>query len=298
MTSFAYVWPVQVIIDVLKPVLVLFHDTVGVGWGMSIVLLTVCVRALLLPLTVKQFTSLQAMVGVAPQVKEIQQKYKDDKPRQSQEVMKFYAKHKISPLASCLPLAAQLPFFLGLYYLLKSDLRFEICGVGHLACGQVADPSGAERFLFIPDLTANATGGVLAVLMVLYIGSQLLSSWLTPSTADANQKLLMYALPIVFSIFILVYAFPAGLLVYWITSNLWTVGQGCIVRRTLGSISAPKMRPAPASAVSGGLVEALTTAASSGAATEKPAPVTATSLPSRPVRRPPGTKKKRSGKRR
>jgi YidC/Oxa1 family membrane protein insertase len=236
--------PVQWIVDVLKPVLIFFHDTVGVGWGMSIVLLTVVVRALLAPLTVKQFKSMQSIVRVAPQLKELQAKHKDDKQRQQQEVMKFYAENKINPFASCLPLVAQMPFFIGLFYLLRNDLRFEICGkalhvVAHKPppCGTIAGASGAEKFLFIPDLTAQATGWVLAVLIVLYVGSQLLSSVLTPSTADRNQKMLMYALPFVFVIF--VRTFPTGLIVYWITTNLWTVAQGYILRKRMGPISAP-----------------------------------------------------------
>jgi YidC/Oxa1 family membrane protein insertase len=85
----ALIAPIQVIVDLLKPVLIFIHDTLGVSWGFSIVLLTVLVRALMAPLTVKQFKSMQAMVSVAPQLKEIQAKYKDDKPRQQQEVMKF-----------------------------------------------------------------------------------------------------------------------------------------------------------------------------------------------------------------
>jgi YidC/Oxa1 family membrane protein insertase len=237
--------PVQWIVDVLKPVLIFFHDTVGVGWGMSIVLLTVVVRALLAPLTVKQFKSMQSMVRVAPQLKELQAKHKDDKQRQQQEVMKFYAENKINPFASCLPLVAQMPFFIGLFYLLRNDLRVEICGKAlHLVahkpppCGTIAGANGAEKFLFIPDLTAQATGSVLAVLIVLYVGSQLLSSVLTPSTADKNQKMLMYALPFVFVIF--VRTFPAGLIVYWITTNFWTVAQGYILRKRMGPISAPK----------------------------------------------------------
>ncbi|HEY1539102.1 MAG TPA: YidC/Oxa1 family membrane protein insertase, partial [Solirubrobacteraceae bacterium] len=117
--------PVQWIIDVLKPVLIFFHDSIGLGWGMSIVLLTVCVRACLAPLTVKQFKSMQAMVRVAPELKALQAKYKDDKQRQQQEVMKFYAENKINPFASCLPLVAQMPFFIGLFYLLRTDLRKE-----------------------------------------------------------------------------------------------------------------------------------------------------------------------------
>ena len=109
----ALIAPVQWIVDLLHPVLLFFHDTVGVGWGMSIVLLTVVVRALLAPLTIKQFKSMQSMVRVAPQLKELQSKHKDDKQRQQQEVMKFYAENKINPFASCLPLLAQMPFFIG-----------------------------------------------------------------------------------------------------------------------------------------------------------------------------------------
>ncbi len=247
--------PIQIIVDLLHPVLLFFHDSVGVGWGTSIVLLTVVVRAMLAPLTVKQFKSMQAMVRVAPQLKELQTKYKDDKQRQQQEVMKFYSENKINPFASCLPLVAQMPFFIGLFYLLQSDLRDDICGQAAKVCGEVSGAqSGAEQFLFIPDLTDKASGWVLAVLIVMYIGSQLLSSLLTPSTADRNQRMLMYGLPFVFIFFVI--NFPAGLIVYWITTNLWTVGQGYILRKRMGPMVAPKTEPAlagiPGSGSSGG----------------------------------------------
>jgi YidC/Oxa1 family membrane protein insertase len=246
----ALIAPVQWIVDLLHPVLLFFHDTVGVGWGMSIVLLTVVVRALLAPLTVKQFKSMQSMVRVAPQLKELQSKHKDDKQRQQQEVMKFYAENKINPFASCLPLLAQMPFFIGLFYLLQTDLRTDICGAVSLAepvkkmpCTEIAGAmTGTEDFLFISDLTVKATGWVLGVLIVMYVGSQLLSSLLTPSTADRNQRLLMYGLPFIFIIFVI--QFPAGLIVYWITTNLWTVGQGYILRQRMGPMNAPKGEPA------------------------------------------------------
>jgi YidC/Oxa1 family membrane protein insertase len=246
--SLALLAPVHWIVELLKPVLVFFHDSIGVGWGMSIVLLTVCVRALLAPLTVKQFKSMQAMVSVGPELKALQAKYKDDKQRQQQEVMKFYAENKINPFASCLPLVAQMPFFIGLFYLLRSDLRREICGRGIAAlgkvvpCGQIPHPTGDERFLFIPDLTVKATGWVLVVLIVMYVGSQLLSTVLTPTTADRNQRMLMYGLPFVFVVF--VHTFPTGLIVYWITTNLWTVGQGYILRKRIGPIGPPRLEPA------------------------------------------------------
>ncbi|MEA2190130.1 MAG: YidC/Oxa1 family rane protein insertase, partial [Solirubrobacteraceae bacterium] len=242
--------PVQWIVDLLHPVLLFFHDSVGVGWGTSIVLLTVVVRALLAPLTIKQFKSMQSMVRVAPQLKELQAKHKDDKQRQQQEVMKFYAENKINPFASCLPLVAQMPFFIGLFYLLRSDLKEDICGSVAIAhpktpCADIAGAVvGNQDFLFVHDLTVKATGWVLAVLIVMYVCSQLLSSVLTPSTADKNQRMLMYGLPFVFVFFI--FSFPAGLIVYWITTNLWTVGQGYILRKRMGPISAPKDAGEPA----------------------------------------------------
>ncbi len=272
----ALIAPVQWIVDLLHPVLLFFHDSIGVGWGTSIVLLTVVVRALLAPLTIKQFKSMQSMVRVAPQLKELQNKHKGDKQRQQQEVMKFYADNKINPFASCLPLVAQMPFFIGLFYLLQSDMRRDICGQTAKVCGDVVGAaSGAEEFLFIPDLTAKATGWVLAVLIVMYICSQLLSSLLTPSTADRNQKMIMYGLPFVFVFFII--NFPAGLIVYWITTNLWTVGQGWVLRKRMGPISGPKedgttLKGIPAASTSataggGGFMARL--AAVTGAAAEK-----------------------------
>jgi YidC/Oxa1 family membrane protein insertase len=312
MTSLAILAPVQFIIDVLKPVLVFIHDSLGVGWGLAIVLMTILVRAALAPLTVKQFKSMRAMAAVAPDLKKLQEKYKDDKQKQQQEVMKFYAENKINPFASCLPLVAQFPFFIGLYYLLRTDLRREICGheaalehavakAGQIPppCGTLQHPTGAEHFLFIPDLTAGAHGWVLAVLMVLYVGSQLLSTILTPSSPDRNQQMLMYGLPLIFSIFILFYNFPAGLLVYWITTNLWTVTQGYVLRKRLGPIKPPAPSGGDGKPDGGG--EGLLARLTGGALSPKqaaPARAAAKSAPSGPPPQSPRKKKKRSGRRR
>ncbi len=234
----------QPLIDVFEPVLVFFHDTVGLGWGWSIVALTICVRALLLPLAIKQYRSMKALQEIAPELKKVQEKYKDDKQRQQQEVMKFYQENKVNPLASCLPLVAQLPVFLALFYMLREDLKTEICGipaaqVGELVCEQVQ--AGSGKFLFIPDLTDNATGGVLVALVVLYVGSQLLSSILMPATVDKTQRMIFMALPFIFIPFII--GFPAGLIVYWITTNLWTVGQQTALRKILGAPKPPPLNP-------------------------------------------------------
>jgi YidC/Oxa1 family membrane protein insertase len=303
-THLAYIAPVQFLVDVLEPILVWIHDTMGVGWGMSIVLLTVLVRAAMAPLTVKQFKSMRAMAQVAPKLKELQAKHKDDKQRQQQEVMKFYAENKINPFASCLPLLAQFPFFIGLFYLLDGPLRREICGnaAGRvvdtagklLPCGQVEFPTGDEKFLFVPDLTAGATGWVLATLMIFYIGSQLLSTVLTPSSPDRSQQMLMYGLPLVFSIFILLYSFPAGLLVYWITTNLWTVGQGYLIRKKLGPITPIMPAVATADKAGNGFMARL----QGVTAPKEPAAAAAKPAPSGPPPRSPRKKKKRAGRRR
>src|ERR671920_278461 len=161
----------QPLIDVFDAVLRFFHDNVGVGWGFSIILLTLVVRVVLLPLTLKQFKSMQAMSRLAPEIKALQQKYKDDKQRQQQEMMAFYKEHQVNPFGSCLPLLLQMPVFISLFYLLQRDLKEDICGA---PCDGV--PAGAAEFLFISDITEKATGGVLVALIILYIVSQLASS--------------------------------------------------------------------------------------------------------------------------
>lgn len=227
----------QPLIDLFDAVIVFFHDSVGLGWGLSIIALTVAVRAVLLPLTLKQAKSMQRMAQFMPQVKELQEKYKGDKQRLNEETMKFYRENKVNPFGSCLPLIAQLPVFFSLFYLLQDDLRQEICGQTAKACSEVASSAGAEKFLFVPDITDKATGGILLLLVVLYVGSQLLSTVLMSVTTDKNQKRLFMALPFLFIPFIL--SFPAGLLIYWITTNLWTVGQQYFVRKTVGPIVPP-----------------------------------------------------------
>src|ERR1700735_2835861 len=105
----------QPLIDVFESVLKFFHNSLGLEWGWSIVLLTACVRAGLLPLTIKQFSSMQRMQQLAPAIKSVQAKHKDDKERQQQEMMKFYKENGATPPPPCLPLAAQLPVFISLY---------------------------------------------------------------------------------------------------------------------------------------------------------------------------------------
>ena len=147
--------PLQPLINFFEQILLFFHDTVHLGWGLSIIAMTVLVRACLLPLTFKQFKSMQSLASHAPEMKKLQDKYKHDKERLNQEMMKFYRENKINPFASCLPLLAQLPVFLSLFYMLQKDLRLDICPevnppgtTNPQPCGDGGDAS----FFFIPWL--------------------------------------------------------------------------------------------------------------------------------------------------
>jgi YidC/Oxa1 family membrane protein insertase len=227
----------QPLINVFEAVLTFFHNSLGVSWGWSIVLLTVVIRAVLIPLTVKQFHSMQRLQAHMPELKELQARYKDDKQRQQQEVMKFYQENKVNPFGSCLPLAAQLPVFISLFYMLRQSLRHDICPAlnpaVHAAKTVPCGTHGHAGFLFISDLTNKATGITLIVLLVLYIGSQLGSSLMAAQpTMDRNQRLMMLGLPLVF-VFIVI-GFPAGLLVYWITTNTWTIAQQYVIKKRIG----------------------------------------------------------------
>ena len=210
----------QPLIDVCDAILRFWHDDVGLGWGFSIIMLTVVIRLAILPLTFKQVRSMQALQQLQPEMKKLQERFKDDKQRLNQEMMKFYSENKVNPLSSCLPLILQFPFFLSLYYLQQQDA--------------FKKDVGDEGFFFIPALTKDVTDNipVLVALLVIYVGTQLISSIVTAVNAsDPTQKKIMYALPFFFAPVII--TFPAGLILYWITTNVWTIGQQLAVRKFL-----------------------------------------------------------------
>jgi YidC/Oxa1 family membrane protein insertase len=206
-------------VDLLRSVLRSLEHLTG-SWGLAIILLTVIVRLFLMPLTFKQYRSAQAMQQLQPKIKELQRKYKGDKRKLQEETMKLYQEYRVNPFASCLPLLIQLPVFICLYYAIRGTPEIK-----------------QASFLFIPSL-----GQPWLPLFVFYIITQMVSTELmmTPES-DPQQKWLMRAMPVVF-IFIL-YRFPAGLMLYWVTTNLWTIGQQIIIKRT-----APKHQLQPAGA--------------------------------------------------
>ena len=207
----------QPLIDLADTVITFFHDDVGFSWGWSIVALTFATRLLILPLSVSQIRSMRALQAYSPQIKAIQERYKDDKQRQQREMIAFYQENKINPFASCIPLLLQLPVFLALYQLLNGQTFKD---------EMLADPP--VSFFFINDLTEPATGGPLVALIILFIATQMGASAVMASRADRNQRIIMFVLPLVFAPFVI--TFPAGLAVYWISTNIWTLGQQTVVR--------------------------------------------------------------------
>jgi YidC/Oxa1 family membrane protein insertase len=212
---------VKQLMDACKAVLDFWHGLLGNfdgSWGWSIILLTFTVRLAILPLTFKGIKSMQRMQVLQPEIKAIQARYKGDRQRMNQEIMAFYQKEKVNPLGSCLPLALQIPFFISLFQLLRS-------------AGFKEDLGSNKSFFFIPDLTQKVTGhtGVLITLILLYVGTQLAASAVTAISADPTQRRIMFALPFVFTVFII--NFQAGLIVYWITTNVWTIGQQLVVKK-------------------------------------------------------------------
>src|SRR4051812_42824378 len=209
----------QPLIDINEAVLRFWHNDVGLSWGASIIGLTIVIRMLILPLTFKQVRSMQALQRLQPEMKKIQARYKDDKQRQQQAMMEFYREHQVNPLGSCLPLILQFPFFIGLYQTLRSPaFSKEVGDAGH--------------FFFIPNITEPLHGAALVVMIVLYVGTQLASSYVSSfNVQDKNQKRLLFIFPFVFVPVVI--NFQAGLLVYWITTNCWTIGQQLFVRKFL-----------------------------------------------------------------
>lgn len=283
----------QPLIDVCQAILEFWHDlidpndTLDGSWGIAIILLTFTVRIAILPLTFKGVKSMQRLQVLQPKIKEIQERYKDDKQRMQQEVMAFYQREKVNPLGSCLPLLLQIPFFISLFYLLRSD-EFQ---------RDIQDNPG---FLAIDDLADNVSDPVLlGALIVLYVGTQLAASAVTAISADPTQRRIMFALPFVFVIFIV--NFEAGLIVYWITTNVWTIGQQLLVRKlypkpepldprdAVPEQKPARGKPATAAAVAGG----------NGSGEGRPK-VTASGGggPAKAPPRSPRKKKKRSGRRR
>ena len=241
------------VVDVLGAVLLYFHESLGVEWWLSIAFLTVVVRTLLFPLTVKQVKSMRAMQDLKPEMDRIRAKYKDNRQKQQEELMKLYQERKVNPFGSCLPLLVQLPVFIGIFYVIR-----EFGGQpGYI---EPLYPDFREGgILWFQDLSAQDPFYILPILSAV---TMLAASEITSKHIDPQQRWLMRILPVVFTIFLL--TFPAGLFMYWITSNLVTFVKNYVIynfgpgRRPPGSGSGSGTTSAgsPANRGNGGRVPA------------------------------------------
>ncbi|WP_371547996.1 membrane protein insertase YidC [Streptomyces sp. NBC_00554] len=228
----------------------IFGPDTGWAWGLSIVSLVILIRICLIPLFVKQIKSTRAMQTLQPEMKKIQERYKNDKQRQSEEMMKLYKETGTNPLSSCLPILAQSPFFFALYHVLNSIATGKTMGF----IDDSLLTSARKAHIFGAPLAAKFTDGadkvaslgatltdvrvVTAVMIVLMSASQFYTQrQLMTKNVDTTvktpfmqqQKMLMYVFPVMFAVFGI--NFPVGVLVYWLTTNLWTMGQQMYVIR-------------------------------------------------------------------
>ena len=239
--------------NLVSGIIVLFHNLLsplfgkdsGVTWSLSIMGLVVIIRIVLIPLFVKQIKSQRALTALQPHMKEIQKKYKDDRQKQSEEMMKLYKEHKTNPLASCFPILAQAPIFFALFTVLNGIAAKTDAGVSapiargflkgeYLASAAQAEFFGAkisQTFLGSDDIKVKLVTVFLIFLMsatTFTTQRQLMTKGMPKMDSSNNmmlqqQKIMLYLFPLIFAISGV--NFPVGVLIYWSTTNFWTWGQ-------------------------------------------------------------------------
>ena len=202
--------------NLFNDVIVWFHDN-GVTWGLGIVFITWLSRLVVLPFTLRSMHGMREMQALQPYIKEIQEKYKDDRQRMQREQMALFQEHGVNPLSACLPLVFQFPVFIALYALLRSS--------------EFKDEVGNAGWLFVSDLTTHPTGAEAVVLIILSVLSTfaLLFFNPAPTTGGASQRYLMAGIFSLVTVFLIPNA-PAGIAVYFIASGVWQVAQQGVIR--------------------------------------------------------------------
>ena len=235
-------WVIINIHNLLSPI---FGSASGVTWSLSIIGLVIIIRIILIPLFVKQIKSQRALTALQPQMKAIQTKYKDDRQKQSEEMMKLYKEHKTNPLASCLPILAQAPIFFALFTVLNGIAAKTDAGVAapiargflkgdYLYSAAQAEFFGAkisQTFLGSDDIKVKLVTVFLIFLMsatTFTTQRQLMTKGMPKMDSSNNmmlqqQKIMLYLFPLIFAISGV--NFPVGVLIYWSTTNFWTWGQ-------------------------------------------------------------------------
>jgi YidC/Oxa1 family membrane protein insertase len=232
----AVTWVIVGIHDLLSPI---FGSSSGVTWSLSIIGLVIIIRIILIPLFVKQIKSQRALTALQPHMKEIQKKYKDDRQKQSEEMMKLYKEHKTNPLASCFPILAQAPIFFALFTVLNGIGKNPPVRHGVFTQEDVLNAAQAKFFgapISQTFLSSDITTVKLVTIVLIAFMSlttfttqrQLMTKGMPKMDSSNNmmlqqQKIMLYAFPVIFAITGV--NFPIGVLIYWSTTNLWTWGQ-------------------------------------------------------------------------
>jgi YidC/Oxa1 family membrane protein insertase len=234
--------PIQ---NVLEYIVVFLYNNVVENYGIVIILLTIIVRIVLIPLTITQTRSVAKMQKLQPELKELQKKYKDDKQKLQQETMEFYQKNNVNPLAGCLPLLLQMPVFFALFQALRNPSEIVTNVLGNSTFNGITSGinmsimgimSGEE---FILEGAQNPNFNFLwmnlneqdpyYILVILMVATMFLSTRMT--TTDPKQSKIMYLMPLAFGF--ISFSFPAGILVYWVTTNIWSIGQQWIINKLI-----------------------------------------------------------------
>ena len=229
-------WVISTIHGLLSPI---FGEASGVSWSFAIIGLVIIIRIILIPLFVKQIKSQRALTALQPHMKEIQKKYKDDRQKQSEEMMKLYKEHKTNPLASCFPILAQAPIFFALFTVLNAIGKNPPKGLGVLSNSDAASAAQAEFFgAPISETFLGTSSGTVKIVTVILIAFMSATTFTTqrqlmvkgmPKMDSSNnmmlqqQKIMLYLFPVIFAVSGV--NFPIGVLIYWSTTNLWTWGQ-------------------------------------------------------------------------
>jgi len=234
----------------LEYIVIFLYNHVIANYGIVIILLTIIVRIVLIPLTISQTRSMAKMQKIQPELKELQKKYKDDKQKLQQETMEFYKKNNVNPLAGCLPLLLQMPVFFALFQALRTPSEIVTNVLGGFNLNGVVNGIRIGLMTFLPNLDykeffkvflargpANHNYNFLwlnlnepdrfFILVILMAATMFFSMKMT--TTDAKQSKILYMMPLVFGV--ISYTLPSGILLYWVTTNAWSIGQQWLVNR-------------------------------------------------------------------
>ena len=197
---------------ILASIMTFFHDTLGVGWGMAIIFLTLLVKIVLFPFSISQIRSTEGIKKIQPELQKIQAKYKNNPEEQQRKVMELYQKNKVNPLGGCLPLLLQLPVLWALFGLLNTPEKFNI--------------DFTNAFFLSMDLTKS---GYLVLGIISGVTSFLQQKMTTVSTADNSQSTLLYVMPVLMGY--ITYTLKAGVGLYWVASNVLGIIQQWVITR-------------------------------------------------------------------